>query len=409
MRQRGAIIKPGGTRKTFSVKYRTANGKQIFKGGFRTETESSEYLKDVLGQIDKGTYIEQKAIVFEKFAEQWLAGRRRIRGSTESGYASVIRCHFIPQFGPLRVASLRLEHIEGLISEMVEEESSIKSLHNAATLLRTMLVGRKGASAMRLGYIGHDPTLGLELPPLELKEITPPTPEQVWKLIGAAKEIGGLGYPLTFLAAFTGLRRNEALAVRFNDIDWFNHELRVGSAISKRKSTDGAHKWEWVIGAPKSKRSLRRIALTESVLKMLAELKALTSPAVGFVFEAEKGRFIDPDKFSAEIWAPIAEAAGMNGTRFHDLRHFFASQLIAQGETPAHVRDQMGHSSIKVTFDIYGHLFPGAGRDAAARFDASMRLAREKAEAPGSNLVAAIREDEGCGTEKQNRKTPTTN
>ena len=48
----------------------------------------------------------------------------------------------------------------------------------------------------------------------------------------------------------------------------------------------------------------------------------------------------------------------MTGTRFHDLRHFFASQLIAQGETAAYVRDQMGHSSIKVTFDTYGHLFP---------------------------------------------------
>jgi integrase len=50
----------------------------------------------------------------------------------------------------------------------------------------------------------------------------------------------------------------------------------------------------------------------------------------------------------------------MKGTRFHDLRHFFASQLIANGESAAHVRDEMGHSSMNVTFDTYGHLFPGA-------------------------------------------------
>ena len=52
----------------------------------------------------------------------------------------------------------------------------------------------------------------------------------------------------------------------------------------------------------------------------------------------------------------------MKETRFHDLRHFFASQLIANGDTAAYVRDQMGHSSIKVTFDTYGHLFPGAAK-----------------------------------------------
>ncbi len=63
----------------------------------------------------------------------------------------------------------------------------------------------------------------------------------------------------------------------------------------------------------------------------------------------------------------IAEKAGMPETRFHDLRHFFASQLIANGETAAYVRDQMGCSSIKVTFDTYGHLFPGRGKEASAR------------------------------------------
>ena len=80
----------------------------------------------------------------------------------------------------------------------------------------------------------------------------------------------------------------------------------------------------------------------------------------------------------------------MAGTRFHDLRHFFASQLIAQGETAAYVRDQMGHSSIKVTFDTYGHLFPGRGKEASARYEKSMADAkvRHKAEASVSNPLA---------------------
>jgi integrase len=82
----------------------------------------------------------------------------------------------------------------------------------------------------------------------------------------------------------------------------------------------------------------------------------------------------------------------VRGTRFHDLRHFFASQLIANGETAAYVRDQMGHSSIHVTFDTYGHLFPGRGREASDRYEKSMDAARRKSEATVSNRLAIDRE-----------------
>ena len=90
----------------------------------------------------------------------------------------------------------------------------------------------------------------------------------------------------------------------------------------------------------------------------------------------------------------------MAGTRFHDLRHFFASQLIAQGETAAYVRDQMGHSSIKVTFDTYGHLFPGRGKEASARYEKSMADARvrHRTEASVSNPLAIDGEEGPEGT-----------
>jgi integrase len=289
--------------------------------------------------------------------------------------------------GAVTVSALRFEHIDAAVSGMIEDELSPKTIHNAVTLLRTILAGRKGPSALRRGLAFHDPTLGLELPPLESRQISPPNPEQVWTLINAAKELGGLGYPLTYLGAFTGLRRNEALGLRFDDIEWFANEINVRHAISKRRGTDGAHKWEWHVGPPKSRKSQRRIAATESVMKMLADLKA-GRPGSAFLFPGDCAGFIDPDKFDAEIWKPIAEKANMSATRFHDLRHFFASQLIANGETAAFVRDQMGHSSIKVTFDTYGHLFPGRGKEASGRYEKSMQEARTKSEADVSNVLA---------------------
>jgi len=110
---------------------------------------------------------------------------------------------------------------------------------------------------------------------------------------------------------------------------------------------------------------------------------------------------MDPDFFEASIWRPIVERAGLKGTRFHDLRHFFASQLIANCETATYVRDQMDHSSIHTTFDTYGHLFPGCGKEAGARYERSMetepqltvlqRVAREIRIGMSSRLPAELR------------------
>jgi integrase len=283
-----------------------------------------------------------------------LAGRRQIRGSTESGYASLIKSQLIPRLGSLTVSHIRFEHIDAAVNGMVEDELAPKTIHNAVILLRNMLAGRKGPSAFRRGLAFADHTAGVKLPPLEYRQIVPPSAEQVWTLIKAAKEIGGVGYPIVYLGAFCGLRRAEVLGLRFNSIRWFDNEIRVQYALSKRRSQDGIHKWEWYLGPPKSRKSLRGIAATESVMKLLADLK-VGNADTSFVFPGGCHGFINPDDFEANIWRPIVERSGMAGTRFHDLRHFFASQLIANGETAAYVRDQMGHSSIHVTFDTYGH------------------------------------------------------
>jgi integrase len=97
----------------------------------------------------------------------------------------------------------------------------------------------------------------------------------------------------------------------------------------------------------------------------LAELRQTTADKEGFVVTSEAAglaassyTFVDPDYFDASIYGPTVARAGLTGIRFHDLRRFFASTLMAQGESAKHVCDQMGHSSIQVTFDTYGHPDP---------------------------------------------------
>jgi integrase len=91
---------------------------------------------------------------------------------------------------------------------------------------------------------------------------------------------------------------------------------------------------------------------------------------------------MDPDYFDV-LFAQIKQNAGFSELRFHDLRHFFASFLISQGLSPKYVCDQLGHSSIQVTFDIYGHLFPKAKEEASIRLQEAIKKGREKAIASG--------------------------
>jgi integrase len=86
------------------------------------------------------------------------------------------------------------------------------------------------------------------------------------------------------------------------------------------------------------------------------------------VFATDSGQYLDVGNLRRAFYR-VLTAAGLRRIRFHDLRHTFASLLIQQGESLAYVRDQMGHASIQITVDTYGHLVPGGNRAAVDRLD----------------------------------------
>jgi integrase len=100
------------------------------------------------------------------------------------------------------------------------------------------------------------------------------------------------------------------------------------------------------------------------------------------LFPFNRGNPLDPDYFDC-LFAGIKEKAGLAEIRFHDLRHFFASLLIPQGFSPKYICDQLGHSSIQVTFDTYRHLFPRVREEASAKLEEAIRKGRQEAIASG--------------------------
>jgi integrase len=132
---------------------------------------------------------------------------------------------------------------------------------------------------------------------------------------------------------------------------------------------------------------VRRVALPV-VLDGLRSWRRISDPALddAFVF-SRNGTFIDPEYFSKWMALPVVKQAGVR--RFHDLRHFFASMLISQEESPKHIQDQMGHTDIKTTFNTYGHLMPQAKREAAAKLKQSLFGQPPETQAQAEKVQAA--------------------
>jgi integrase len=106
----------------------------------------------------------------------------------------------------------------------------------------------------------------------------------------------------------------------------------------------------------------------------------------GWIFPAPDGGPLRSSNFRHRVWAPAIRGSGLEGLRFHDLRHAHAAMLIQQGEHPRLISERLGHSSISVTMDVYGSLFPGMDEDAANRLDEVMRTA----EAPDGSSVSNL-------------------
>jgi integrase len=112
------------------------------------------------------------------------------------------------------------------------------------------------------------------------------------------------------------------------------------------------------------------------------------------MFPSSTGTPIDLDNFRLRIWASTLSRAGLRYVRPHSLRHFFASRLIEQGENPKYISTQLGHASIAITMDRYGHLFPDDRWTAVSRFEARLASSKnpashaEPARTPKTNVEA---------------------
>lgn len=299
------------------------------------------------------------------FLRSWIQGLRdaknqRIRPRTLDHYALITERHIIPALGHHRLSALREAHIQHWLDS---DEGAPRTVHHHRAVLRRAL-----NVAIRYRLIGHNPSLGVDLPPARWEGSKPLTVEEANAVLQATK--GDRLHALWRLAMISGLRQAELLGLPWEAVDLDAGSLTVTSQLQR---IGGA----WVRTPTKAHRSLATISIGAVTVEALSDHRVRMAGErtpewryFGLVFTTPKGEPITNHEVLRQ-WHKACEKAGIERRRFHDLRHGNAS-VLRELDVPEDVRmARMGHSTVTQS-RRYGKASEAQDRAAADALDRAL-------------------------------------
>jgi integrase len=345
------------------------HGKRTAKkvGAKKAAMDVKKIIEAKIALNDFGITDEQERMAtFKSYSLIWLNShvKTTCRDGTYSRYKSLLEKYIHPQLGTMPLDQINRSTVRDFLAGQLKKP---KTSSSAICLMKDVISGVM-TMAMEDELIKANPTQGI-LKRLKISrkreiEIEPLTPEEVALFLQACKEIYPEHFPI-FLTAFrTGLRLGELLALEWGDIDWHNKLLVVKKSYRRKRVT-----------STKTNKT-RRVDMSDQTIDTLKSLyiqrqkEALRSgrgEPVSIIFH-RKNTYMEQN-YIRRVFKRILLKAGLREIRVHDARHTFASLLLTNNESPAYVKDQLGHTNISMTVDTYGHLIPGANRSAVNRLD----------------------------------------
>lgn len=344
-----------------------------------TQKAALAELKKVRDRIDEGQPPRDASTTVAAWMAHWrattLAASDR-KPATKELYVNLARKHIeAAAIGNTRLDRLRPSDVEKFVLDMRAQMKPVKrtddnpkpkpvralsdsTIRSTYTVLRAALDG-----AVRDGLLAKNPAAAVKRPGVERAEAKHLTRDAVVQLLHAAKD--SRYHPALVLIASTGLRRGEAAALRWEHVDLAARVVRVRETVARVGGTLDPTQ-------PKTERSRRTVPLSPPVVEMLrahkVRLKADRLRAGnqwhehGLVFPTEFGTQVDPRNLLRTIQTAARKAGLSDDVSVHTLRHSAATAWLDGGVHIKAVADLLGHSSIAITGDIYGH-----GSDDTAR------------------------------------------
>jgi integrase len=356
---------------------------------FRKKRAAEHYLTTMVKRVQDGSYVDVQpapmGAVFDRWLEHSLGIRLKegsLKPSTAKSYRSMIEEHLRPAFGAYRSDRFTLMVVEewraGIAEKIQAGTMAPKFYVNLRNLLHAIM---EWARHPERRYLAHDPLAGLPKIRVSRTKKRPHfEPAQVAELLRVAAETPP-DDTIIRMALYSGLRRGELFILRWEDLDQGNGQ--DGGRLHVRRSI-----YQGDITTPKTADSERVVDVPQRLLDDLAVYRVMYPPiGEGLIFRTDTGRPMDPDNWHKDRLVPILEQAHLRlpKTGLHSLRHTYTSVLAALGEDVRYIADQLGHSSPRLTQDIYQHVLAGARVDAMRRLDRWASLGSASATPSGNH------------------------
>lgn len=336
-------------RQRYQVKVRDAGTGRQRSRFFRTKREAQ------LAEAELRLYkSEPDRVAFDSFVEDWKRTTLpRLKRHTKVDYATTCK-QLVTYFGSRPIGTISAKDVDEFIARQLKPDDRYapNSVRKQVVRLRQIL-----NDAARWKMLERSPIEGrMKLPAAPKRRLVPLSPAQSQALVGAAPDYYR---PLFLTALTTGMRQGELLGLTWDDVDLEAAKLTVRHSMYDGKldsaKSDAGHR---VIDLPKA-----------TVEAMRAHHDVCPATPLNLVFPNEYGRPVNTSSFTG-IMRTVADTASLPGIHLHDLRHSHVALLIKLGFSPLFIKERLGHSTIAVTMDKYGHLFPNEGKQAAASVDA---------------------------------------
>jgi integrase len=376
VRKREWVTPAGKAKFAWQVDYRDSHGKRRAKQ-FARKKEADEFELTAGHEVRHGTHTaDSQSITIAEAAKLWLARAERedLERSTIAAYGQHVRLHINPYLGAKRLNQLTKPMVEAYRDGLLEQGRSRPMVARVLRSLTAIV-----SEAERTGFTAKNPCRGVTMRRArrEQAKVLPPTKADMRLMIEAARNARPMDYALLLVLLFAGLRASEVRA-----LPWRNVDLSRGLITVDQRAD-----FQNIIGPPKTAAGWRTIPVPNTVVAALTNWKALCPASdLGLVFPSREGTPIFHPNIVVGFQEPIQIAAGVTTPRMkdgeavvgkdgaiaregrytlHSFRHAAASLWIEQRVAPKRVQTWMGHSSIQVTFDTYGHLFAAIEDDAA--------------------------------------------
>ena len=343
--------------------------------------EAERLLTTLLGALDAGTYRPpDRVTVGEYLLERWLPNKAtRLRPTTAALYEATIRRYIVPAIGQIPLQSLRAEDLDGLYARLLREgrPGGAGSGLSPGTVRQVHAV-MSGAltDASRKGTVTRNVARDADPPPLNVRrrDAAVWSAEELRTFLAAAESDDR--YPLWVTLATTGMRRGEAVGLRWRDVDLDGARLVVRRQLV-------AARGRVIESAPKTTHGERTINLdarTVRLLRLHRRSQREQTLALGRRAHTDDHVFSPPGlpgsadnpEHVTRAWRALVAGVDVPTIRLHDLRHTHASLMLAAGATPKVVCERLGHAHISITLTMYQAVLPGMQAAAAEEFGAAV-------------------------------------